>query len=433
MLKLNQKRRKSIFIRAAILAGTAFCAQDAYATDGYFLDGVGASASGSGGVAIAMPQDSLAIATNPATATALDTRIDVGVEVFAPDRSTTIHGNAFPTPTGGMASLNGYYSGNGSNPFVLPNLGVVKKLSPSLAVGLAIYGNGGMDTNYKTNPFANFGAQGNAGVDLKQIFITPTVAKELTYGQSIGISPTIAIQSFRATGIQPFTVASADPAHFTNLGESWSAGVGFRVGYYGNFGGLLGIGAYYQSKVGTGKFGKYAGLFNNSGSFDIPSNWGVGISTGIINPVTIGFDYKRINYSDASSVSMPLAPLFTGVPFGAVGGPGFGWKNISVFKIGMALKATPRLTLRAGYSHSGNPVQASQTFLNILAPGVVQDHLTLGASWNSRHNLIVTGYLMHALRNTVAGNGSIPANYGGGEADVSLSETSAGISLGFKL
>jgi long-chain fatty acid transport protein len=39
---------------------------------------------------------------------------------------------------------------------------------------------------------------------------------------------------------------------------------------------------------------------------------------------------------------------------------------------------------------------------------------------------------MHAPKQTVRGKGSIPAPYAGGEADVSLGETSFGFSAGVK-
>jgi long-chain fatty acid transport protein len=39
---------------------------------------------------------------------------------------------------------------------------------------------------------------------------------------------------------------------------------------------------------------------------------------------------------------------------------------------------------------------------------------------------------MHAPRNRVQGAGSIPLNYGGGEADIHLAETATGLSLGFR-
>ena len=89
------------------------------------------------------------------------------------------------------------------------------------------------------------------------------------------------------------------------------------------------------------------------------------------------------------------------------------------------------MTLRAGYSIGGNPVPASETLLNILAPGVVTEHFTAGATIKTGAGLEFTTYAMHAPRNTVRGVGSIPANFGGGEADVYLRETSIGFAVGY--
>ncbi len=82
--------------------------------------------------------------------------------------------------------------------------------------------------------------------------------------------------------------------------------------------------------------------------------------------------------------------------------------------------------------YADNPIPTSQTLLNILAPGVVQHHLTAGATWTAPSGIEVTGYVLHALKNTVRGSGSIPAPYGGGEADISLAETAFGLSAGWK-
>ena len=414
--------------RLAALSGAALfalAASPVHATDGYFLNGTGAKAKGSAGAGIAQPQDALSISANPAAAVDVGHRLDVGVEIFVPDRGATIRNNG--------AGLNGSYSGNGANPFVLPEIGYVRPLSDSVAVGIAIHGNGGMNTVYKANPFASFGATGPAGVDLKQIVITPTLAVKVAPGQSIGVSPIIVVQGFRASGIQPFSAASADPAHFTNLGTDWSAGAGVRVGWLGHFGNAFSAGAFYQSKVWAGHFKKYAGLFAGGGGFDVPASWGGGIAVKPVAALTLAADVKRIEYSGVASVGNPLALLFAGKPFGAVGGPGFGWRDITVFKLGLTYVASPKLTLRTGYGHSDNPVPSSETLLNILAPGVVQDHFTVGATWTSPSGLEVTGYALHAPKKTVRGSGSIPAPYGGGDADISLGETAVGLSFGLKL
>lgn len=412
------------FVALASSAAALAVPQAAHATDGYFLNGMGAKAKGAGGVAIAMPDDAIAIAANPAAALDLGERLDIGFEVFVPSRGAAISGNG--------AGLNGTWSGNGANPFVLPEVGYVRPLGDDFAAGIAISGNGGMNTNYDANPFASFGAAGEAGVNLRQIFITPTLAARIGDGHSIGVSPIIVLQSFAVTGIQPFTAASSAPAQMTNSGDDWSSGAGVRVGYLGHFGKAVSVGAFYQSKVWAGRFEKYAGLFAGRGDFDVPASWGFGVSVKAGERLTLGADYKRIEYSGVKSVGNPLSPLFVGVPFGADNGPGFGWQDIDVVKFGAVYRASDSLTLRAGYGRSDNPVPASQTFLNILAPGVVTDHFTGGATVKLADNLELTGYVMHAPRNTVRGAGSIPLPYGGGEADVHLAETATGLSVGFQ-
>jgi long-chain fatty acid transport protein len=110
------------------------------------------------------------------------------------------------------------------------------------------------------------------------------------------------------------------------------------------------------------------GLFADQGSFDIPANYGVGLAYQPSQDWTLALDYQVIQYSGVKSVGTPLAPLLAGQPLGA-DGPGFGWKDVQVVKLGAAYQWSPALTLRAGYSHATQPVPQSQTFFNILAPG----------------------------------------------------------------
>jgi long-chain fatty acid transport protein len=416
--------RPASSLASLLLAGAALCMPGtAQATDGYFVNGVGAKAKGAGGVSIAMPQDAFGIATNPASATAIEHRLDVGFEIFIPNRGSEIIGN--------QAGLDGVYSGNDANPFILPEFAYVRPLSDTVSVGIAVNGNGGMNTDYKRNPFASFGAAGSAGVNLRQISIAPTIAVEIAEGQSLGVSPHFVVQSFEAKGIQPFAANSQDPANFTNRGEDWAFGAGFRVGYLGSFGDNFRVGAFYQSKVWTTEFDRYAGLFAEQGGFNMPASWGIGVSVDATPRLTLGADFKHIEYSDVNSVGNPIASLLQGVPFGADNGPGFGWDDIDVWKFGAVYQASARLALRAGYGRSANPVPQSETLLNVLAPGVVRDHFTVGATFKPSEKFEITGYAMRAPRQTVNGSGSIPAPFGGGEANIHLAETAVGFSLGF--
>ncbi|HLJ58361.1 MAG TPA: hypothetical protein VKZ50_01370 [bacterium] len=62
---------------------------------------------------------------------------------------------------------------------------------------------------------------------------------------------------------------------------------------------------------------------------------------------------------------------------------------------------------------------------NILAPGVVTDHVTVGLTWTPSPNQELTVAYMHAFANSVTG--PIPAAFGGGTANINLSEDSLGV------
>ncbi|XAH23814.1 outer membrane protein transport protein [Xylophilus sp. GW821-FHT01B05] len=411
------------------LLGAALCPLAAHATNGYFSHGYGAKSQGQAGVGIAWGQDALAAATNPANTALVGDRLDVGLNWFVPRRSADIQGNAFGPDE--------HYSGDGKKNFFIPEFGVTRQLDGRWAVGLAAYGNGGLNTDYGRNPYARFGATGEAGVNLEQLFITPSVAWKANENHSFGVGLNLAYQRFSAKGLGVFSGFSSDPAHVSDQGTDSSLGAGIRLGWTGKVAPDVTLGATWASKV-RGKFDDYRGLFANGGRFDVPENYGVGAAWRPSSAWTLGADVQRIRYGQVAAVGNPLGPLLQGVPLGAAGGPGFGWRDITVLKLGAAYQVSSALTLRGGISHSGQPVPSSQTFLNILAPGVVQNHLTLGASWKTASGLEVNGFLAHAFGRSVNGNGSIPAGnppggFGGGNANVRLKETILGISFGWAL
>lgn len=414
--------RKSLLAAACAAALAPFAAQ---ATTGYFSHGYGIKAKSMGGVGIALPQDALAAASNPAGIAWVGNRIDLGADLFMPDRGASIVGNGF--------GLDGTYDGNDTKSFLIPEFGYNRTLSPSLTFGVAVYGNGGMNTDYKTNPFAALGSTGNAGVDLMQLFVAPTVAWK-TGNHSFGASLNLAYQRFKAEGIQGFELMgfSSSPGNVSNRGYDDSTGLGVRVGWTGQVSPTVTLGATYQSKTKMSKFDKYSGLFANQGEFDIPENYGLGIAVKASPRLTVAADVVQINYSDIPAVGNPVNSLFTGSLLGSTDGPGFGWRDTTVYKIGMAYELSPGHMLRAGYVTLKQPIPASQTFFNILAPGVVEDHLTLGYTMEMSKTSELSFMYMHAFEKKVNGSGSIPAGFAGGEANLRMSQDSLGVAYGWK-
>ncbi|HET7867109.1 MAG TPA: outer membrane protein transport protein [Burkholderiaceae bacterium] len=416
-------------LRPTLLAALLAAPLAAHATNGYLSHGYGVKAQGQAGVGIAWAQDALAAATNPAGTLAAGDRVDVGLSWFRPSRSADIVGNAF----GADAS----FSGDGKKDFLVPEFGYARKQSETLGVGVAVYGNGGLNTEYRDNPYARFGATGTAGVNLEQLFISPSVAWQPSPEHHLGLALNIAYQRFSAQGISVFGGFSADPAHVSDQGIDTSVGAGLRLGWTGTLAPGLTLGATWASKV-RGRFDDYRGLFADGGRFDVPENYGVGLKYAPATDWTVGADVQTIRYSEVAAVGNSIAGLLQGTPLGAPNGPGFGWRDTTVVKLAASHAVNPDLVLRAGYSHARQPVPEGETFFNILAPGVVQDHYTLGATWSRPGGVELSGFLAHAPGHTVNGSGSIPpgsppGGFGGGNANVRLKETIIGISYAWKL
>jgi long-chain fatty acid transport protein len=419
-------RQKRVTTLCLAIVAAGIVPQIAYATDGYFANGYGMKSIGMGGAAIAVAQEPFGGAVNPGAMSFLDTQWQLGAAWFSPHRSAS-------RTDSGLANIDASVD-SGSNNFFIPEFGINWKYSPELALGVTVYGNGGMNTNYPGGQISNLSAcsqfrggpvgpynllcgSGSLGVDLSQLMIAPYASWQPIKDQSFGITPVIAYQKFKAEGLQAFDnpIFSTSPGSVTNNGYANSWGVGVRVGYMGQLTDYLAIGGAYASKISMGKFGKYQGLFAQQGGFDIPSNFTVGLALRPAKEFLVAVDFERIYYTDAPSVSNPSSNLGYCVPpsFGGPGmtsyclggsnGAGFGWQNINVWKVGVQYDLNDAWTLRAGYNHSDNPIQPQDVTFNILAPGVVQNQYSVGTTWRLDKVSEITGAFMYAANNSVTG------------------------------
>ena len=411
---------------AALLAGSAAVSPLAFATNGYFAHGYGIKSLGMAGVGYALPQDALAAATNPAGTALVGDRLDLGVTWFKPERSVEISGSPVP-------GANGRYDGNDTESFLIPEFGYTRQLNERLAFGLAVYGNGGMNTDYGRNPFgALTGDQGDAGVDLTQVFVTPSLAWRLNQRHSFGIGLNYAYQRFEARGVGGFAGMSESPTKVSNNGHDHSDGWGLRLGWNGQLTDSLSVGVAWSSKIKTGKFERYEGLFADHGSFDIPENYGIGLAWRATERLTLAADVQQIDYSDVKAISNSVDVLFSGHLLGSEDGPNFGWEDIRIYKLGASYAVTPQLTLRGGYSWADQALDRGETFFNTLAPGVVREHLTLGATWAPEAGHEISVFYAHAFSEELRGSNSMQ-NFGGGEVDLQMQQDSVGIAYAWKL
>jgi len=404
----NLARARTTTMVAIVLV--ALLAPAAFATNGYLIHGIGTRAKALAGAGVALPLDALSAGTNPAAMAWIGNRYDAGLAFFNPNREYTITGNpsgfpgTFPLAPGTVTS--------GSDMFFVPNFGGNWELSSHSAFGLAVYGQGGMNTDY---PAPTFGVA-PTGVNLSQLFVVPTYSTKFgSEFHSIGISPILAYQTFEIEGAQAFGMFSSDPTKLSNNGADASTGFGAKVGYLGQFSSQFSVGFAYQTKISMDEFGDYAGLFAGQGDFDIPSNYTVGIAYKFGDNAVFVLDMQEIKYTDVDAVANPIFPAlgraFMGDPSGLLGaaaGPGFGWEDMTVIKAGFEWGAAD-WTWRLGYSTTDQPIPSTEVLFNIFAPGVVEDHITVGFTRELGSGRAVSMSLMHAPSVSVSGPNPLEA------------------------
>jgi long-chain fatty acid transport protein len=254
----------------------------------------------------------------------------------------------------------------------------------------------------------------------------------------LGISLNGLVQRFQAEGLQNFQQPgySTDPANLTNRGDDYSYGYGVRVGWNGRITPRLSLGATYASKMSATKLDKYRGLFPEQGAFEVPANYALGLAFKATNKATIAFDVERIEYSKAKVTGNPIQNFMQGNQLGSDNGPGWGWTDQTVYKLGVNYAYSQKLTLRAGWNYGKAPIPEDQVMFNILAPATVEHHLTLGSTYAIAKGTELTLSYMHAFTKEINGPGSIPSSMLGGapaaDASIKMHEDAFGAALGWK-
>jgi long-chain fatty acid transport protein len=432
-----------------------------FATNGYFMIGWGAKASGMGGAGVAYPQDGMAAAYNPAGMTEVgEARMDLTLELFRPPRAVSHDSQKLPANERSEDDL-----------FPIPAIGaVLSDPGTPFAMGMAVVGAGAgtrypQQRNSMFDPGQDTPAYKQVGVFLMQMQMLPSLAFRVDDTNSIGFSVVIAMQTFRAFGLEAFKDLgfSNNADSLTNKGNDWSFGGGYRLGWLGKFfDNRFNVGINYAPKVHMQRFNLYKGLFPRRGEFDIPENYTLGFAFKATPKSTIAFDIQQINYSKIPGIGnlgpnaansadtnpngicgvSPSNPtgddgISPDCKLGGELGMGFGWKNQVAYKLGMDYKYRKDLTFRGGLNYGRTPIRSNQILFNFLAPATVEKHVTLGMTQALDKDSDITYGFMHAFQKTIKGPTMFSPPPGGGivsgsNASISMSQTSLSIAYGLK-
>ncbi|HBM50310.1 MAG TPA: hypothetical protein DD385_09250, partial [Marinobacter sp.] len=373
---------------------------------------------------------------NPAGMAFVGSRVDGGLEVFSPRRRYGVEGGVMPPPARTFYLAPGTVQSE-NDAFLIPHFGYNRALGNGHSLGLSVFANGGMNTEYSGENGGTFGA-GKTGVNLEQLFIAPTWSWEFSDGQALGISPLIAYQRFEAKGLQAFgnLKLSSNPNALTNNGTDEAWGYGLQIGWQGKLTDTLRAGLSWRTILEMEEFNKYEGLFAEQGGFDIPQMFNAGIAWSGLENHWLLLDVQHIRYSEINSIGNPMMPALMNVrdgdassQLGRDNGPGFGWDDMTIVKLGWQWQQSNEQTWRAGVSYGEQPIPDEEVLFNILAPGVQEWHFTGGFTHRFSEALEVSGMAFYSPRKTVRGENPMGP---GQHIELSMSQVGASFSVGYQ-
>ncbi len=238
------------------------------------------------------------------------------------------------------------------------------KATDWLAFGLGVYTPYGSEVKYEDDWV---GSHLVNNIDLKAIYIQPTVSFKINDKLSFGGGPIYATGSVNFNRNLSRSLSDLD-GNRTNVTidatgvTSW----GWVASAMFNPTDKLHIGATYRSEIildaedGTAEFENVPNSpltpFKNTpikASLPLPAEMTVGMSYDFCESLTVAFDYNRTFWDVYESLDIDFAN--EAIPDSK---NARNYKNSSIYRFGMQYDATKMFTLRAGYYFDESPVQA---------------------------------------------------------------------------
>lgn len=364
--------------------------------------GHGARQKALSGAGVADSRDAAAISLNPAGLANVDSQLSASASFFRADTGFASSGSFGFTAPG---------SHRNEEQWTVPaNLAASWRVNWGLvdAVGASVSANERMRTQYADGPnpncppgFSGPFCGGKLGYDIEHTTASIGFAKQIMPRVSVGIAPFVTRQTVSVKGVGLFAGFSSDPAHFSNNGtsEAWGAGVRGGIEWTAAPGLRLGLAA--TSRTYMEAHNAYRGLMAKGADLDVPASVQAGVAYDLRPGFTVMADYKRIWYSDLAAFANPSN---NAAPYGTANGPGFGWSDIDIFKLGLEWRRSEATALRAGYSYSTSLVGSRDADFNLLTPYFVQHHISAGVKHRVTAGLDLELSAMYGFDTSRTGN-----------------------------
>ncbi|MFP4561626.1 MAG: OmpP1/FadL family transporter, partial [Thiohalorhabdus sp.] len=382
--------------------------------------------------------------TNPAGMAAIGKRADFSMEAFMPERSTD------------FSAMGGDKVDSDAETYGVPSIGWTAPVADGSDwyFGGGMYGTSGLGVDYPQTEMTAQDLTGDGNPD--QMYwsgysniqfwqMAPTLAYRVDDRLKVGAALNIDYQSVAFK--QHVTAEDADgdgnQEEIQNFDLSRGAqafGFGLSLGALYDVNEQLSVGLSYKSEQafsdleynldqgdigedqGNGFQGQPAGTYKLG--LDYPQQASLGIKYSPLTTLDVSADIKWINWSATMDDLKVEAPS---------GGQDVdmdpGWDDQMVYALGVSWDATPDLSLRAGFNYAESPIEDEDASANLILPGVVESHYTVGANYKFNGHWELGGHFMYAPEVTRTAPDDDPDMPG---TEVALEETSVGINIGYR-
>lgn len=373
----------------------------AQATNGMLLEGYGPIATGMGGASTAVDNGVAAATNNPSTLQIDDgaARLDLALGLLGP--SVSSQAGPMKADSGGTA-------------YVMPALGYARRSGP-LSVGVAVFAQGGMGTEYGADSFLALGSGASVRSELGVGRLIVPVAWQATPAWSVGGSidyvwasldlrmaasgADLSAMTTAASGNLAMALPALAGAPWARVdfsddsrysGAARASGVAFKLGTVFQASPQWRFGASYHSRTDLADMktsGRAAALsapaFADAGrvsvhDFQMPEEVAVGVAWQATPGLLVAADLKHIGWAavmDSLRMTYDSAGMGGSVSFAMQQH----WRDQTVLQIGASQRLGPDWVLRAGLNLANNPVPA--TWVNPLFPAIVRNHVSFGGGY----------------------------------------------------
>ncbi len=401
-----------------------------FATNGYQLIGIGAHQKGMGGAVTSLPGSAMTAVSNPAGAARIGSRADFSMEAFMPSRDVD------------FSAMGGESADSAAEMYGVPAIGwtAPTRDGSALYFGGGMYGTSGMGVDYAST----FVTPGNGSTvppmywdgysNISFWQMAPVLAWNVDERFSVGAALNIDYQS--ASFKQRVVDGSNNVINNFDLSRS-AAGFGYGIGFglLYDISRALTLGVSYKSKQEFAplEYQLGQGDITNNGTplpagtyqldLDFPQQAAIGLALRATPALTLAADVKWIEWSATMNKLAVEGPNGIVVPMDP------GWDDQTVYALGIDYRVSSSVSLRAGYNYAEAPFDAAQVSRNLLLPAIVESHYTLGGDVQLNNHWQLAFHYMYVPEVTMrapADDAMMPG------AEIALSERSAGVNIGYR-